>query len=53
MDGLSTKWMNGYLEEEVYVAQPLGFPIIGHEDKVFRRAKLFMGLSKLPVLGST
>ena len=29
-------FLNGYLEEEVYVQQPPGYEIKGHEHKVYR-----------------
>ena len=36
---VNSAFLNGFLEEEVYVAQPSGFPIIGHEDKVVHLCK--------------
>ena len=40
--------MNGYLEEEVYVEQPLDFVIKNHEDKVLRLNKALYGLKQTP-----
>lgn len=33
---VKSTFLNGYLEEEVYVEQPLGFVVRNHEDKVLR-----------------
>lgn len=43
---LKSTFLNGDLEEEVYVFQPEGYVVKGQEDKVFRLKKLFIGLSK-------
>ena len=43
MDVKST-FLNGDLEEEVYVEQPDGFPLIDEEDMVCRLKKALYGL---------
>ena len=37
-------FLNGYLEEEIYVRQPPGYEIDGQEDKVYRLKKALYGL---------
>ncbi|KAK6143244.1 hypothetical protein DH2020_023592 [Rehmannia glutinosa] len=41
-------FLNGYLEEEVYVEQPLGYVVDGHEDKVLRLKKALYSLKQAP-----
>ncbi|KAL0401556.1 UNVERIFIED_CONTAM: Retrovirus-related Pol polyprotein from transposon TNT 1-94 [Sesamum latifolium] len=41
-------FLNGYLEEEVYVEQPLGYVINEHEDKVLKLKKALYGLKQAP-----
>lgn len=41
-------FLNGILEEEVYVEQPPGFIVKGHEDKVLRLDKAMYGLRQAP-----
>ncbi|KAH9657526.1 hypothetical protein KPL70_023114 [Citrus sinensis] len=40
--------LNGFLEEEVYIEQPLGYVVKGHEDKVLRLKKALYGLNQAP-----
>ncbi|KAL8087732.1 hypothetical protein AgCh_037766 [Apium graveolens] len=47
MDVKST-FLNGYLEEEVYIEQPPGYVQKGQEDKVYRLKKAFYGLKQAP-----
>jgi hypothetical protein len=47
MDVKST-FLNGYLEEEVYVQQPPGYEVKGQEDKVYRLEKEIYGLKQAP-----
>ena len=39
-------FLNGYLKEEVYVEQPLGFEVVGLENKVCRLQKALYGLKQ-------
>jgi hypothetical protein len=48
MDVKST-FFNGNLEEEVYVEQPQGYEVPGHEDKVYKMKKALYGLKKSPI----
>jgi hypothetical protein len=48
---VKSAFLNGVLQEEIYVEQPDGFVIQGEEDKVYLLQKLSTGLSKLLELG--
>jgi hypothetical protein len=39
-------FLNGYLEEEVYVRQPSGYEIDKHRDKVYKLRKVLYGLKQ-------
>jgi len=41
-------FLNGILEEEEYVRQPLGYEIKRHENKVYKLKKDLYGLEKSP-----
>ena len=41
-------FLNGYLEEEVYVEQPQGYAVPGQEHKVYRLKKALNGLKQAP-----
>ena len=41
-------FLNGTLEEEVYVKQTMGYEIKGEEDKVLRLKKAVFGLKQAP-----
>ncbi|GKU93614.1 hypothetical protein SLEP1_g7191 [Rubroshorea leprosula] len=45
---VKSAFLNGPLEEEVYVKQPLGFMKQGSEDKVYRLKKALYGLEQAP-----
>lgn len=45
---IKLSFLNGPLEEEVYVSQPPRFEIKGHELKVYRLWKDFYGLKQVP-----
>ena len=45
---MKSAFLNGPLEEEVYVNQPAGFEVIEAEDKVLRLKKTLYGLKQAP-----
>ncbi|XP_059310206.1 uncharacterized mitochondrial protein AtMg00810-like [Lycium ferocissimum] len=45
---LKSGFLNGELEEEVYVAQPEGFEINGQEENVYKLEKTLYGLKQAP-----
>lgn len=47
LDSKST-FLNGMLEEDIYVEQPKGFIVVGEEDNVYKLKKAFYGLKQAP-----
>ena len=45
---MKSTFLNGPLEEEVYVTQPPGFDVKGQESKVYRLRKTLYGLKQAP-----
>jgi hypothetical protein len=48
---VKSAFLNGFLEEEVYVKQPLGFESVEFPYKVYRVRKALYGLKQAPMLG--
>lgn len=45
---MKSTFLNGYLEEEIYVEQPQGFEVKEQEDKVLKLKKALYGLKQAP-----
>ena len=46
---VKSEFLNGYIEEEVYVEQPQGYEVPGQEHKVYRLKKALYGLKQAPI----
>lgn len=45
---VKSAFLNGLLEEDIYVEQPEGFTVAGEEDKVYKLKKALYGLKQAP-----
>lgn len=45
---VKTAFLNGFLKEEIYVQQPIGFEVAGSENKVYKLKKALYGLKQAP-----
>ena len=45
---VKSAFLNGYLEEEIFVEQPEGFIVKGMEEKVYLLKKALYGLKRAP-----
>lgn len=45
---MKSTFLNGFLEEEIYVEQPLGFVLEGLENKILKLKKALYGLKQAP-----
>ena len=45
---IQSAFLNGELQEEVYVVKPLGFECVSEDEKVLRLSKAFYGLRQAP-----
>ena len=45
---VKSAFLNGFLKEEIFIEQPEGFEVAGHEDKVYKLRKALYGLKQAP-----
>ncbi|KAL0416370.1 UNVERIFIED_CONTAM: Transposon Ty2-B Gag-Pol polyprotein [Sesamum latifolium] len=49
---VKTAFLNGFVEEEIFMDQPEGFTTVGEEQKVCRLRRSIYGLKQLPEAGT-
>jgi len=45
---VKSAFLNGFLEEQVYIEQPMGYEVNEHEDKILKLNKALYGLKQAP-----
>ena len=45
---VKSAFLNGYVDEEIYVEKPQGFKIASKENKIYKLKKALYGLKKAP-----
>jgi hypothetical protein len=43
---VKSTFLNGFLEEEIHIEQPMGYEVKGYEDKVLKLNKSLYGLKQ-------
>jgi hypothetical protein len=45
---VKSAFLNGFLEEEIYIEQPMSYEVKGHEDNILKLNKALYGLKQAP-----